>query len=32
VYALDEQGKRVEVYFHPVSLAPVPKGAKDHKG
>ena len=32
VYALDEQGKRVEVYFHPVSLAPVPRGAKDHKG
>jgi hypothetical protein len=32
VYALDEKGQRVEVYFHPVSLAPVPKGAKDHKG
>ena len=32
VYALDEKGQRVEVYFHPVSLAPVPKGAKNHKG
>ena len=32
VYAVDEKGKRVEEYFHPVSLAPVPKGAKKHKG
>jgi hypothetical protein len=24
VYALDESGKRVEAYFHPVTLAPVP--------
>ena len=32
VYAVDEKGQRVEVYFHPVSLAPVPKGAKNHKG
>ena len=32
VYALDEKGARVEVYFHPVTLAPVPKGAKNHKG
>jgi hypothetical protein len=24
VYALDETGKRVEAYFHPVTLAPVP--------
>ncbi|HWI36922.1 MAG TPA: PepSY domain-containing protein [Burkholderiales bacterium] len=32
VYATDEKGKRVEVYFHPVSLAPVPKGAKKFKG
>lgn len=24
VYALDEQGKRVEAYFHPKTLAPVP--------
>ena len=32
VYAVDEKGKRVEEYFHPVSLAPVPKGAKNHKG
>lgn len=32
VYALDEKGKRVEVYFHPVTLAPVPKGAKNFRG
>ncbi|MBK8070397.1 MAG: PepSY domain-containing protein [Rhodanobacteraceae bacterium] len=24
VYALDEKGARVEAYFHPVTLAPVP--------
>ena len=24
VYGLDEKGKRVEAYFHPVTLAPVP--------
>ena len=24
VYGLDENGKRVEAYFHPVTLAPVP--------
>jgi hypothetical protein len=28
VYALDESGQRVEAYFHPVSLEPVP--TKDH--
>ena len=32
VYALDEKGQRVEVYFHPRTLAPVPHGAKNHKG
>jgi hypothetical protein len=32
VYALDAQGKRVEAYFHPRTLAPVPTGAKNHKG
>jgi hypothetical protein len=32
VYALDEKGERVEAYFHPRTLAPVPHGAKDHKG
>jgi len=32
VYALDEKGERVEAYFHPRTLAPVPLGAKDHKG
>lgn len=32
VYALDEKGSRVEAYFHPRTLAPVPHGAKDHKG
>ena len=24
VYAMDDKGKRVEAYFHPVTLAPVP--------
>jgi hypothetical protein len=24
VYALDEKGQRLEVYFHPVTLEPVP--------
>ena len=24
VYALDDKGQRVEAYFHPVTLAPVP--------
>jgi hypothetical protein len=28
VYALDSEGKRVEAYFHPVTLAPVPTKAK----
>jgi len=32
VYALDEKGNRVEAYFHPVTFAPVPVGAKNHKG
>jgi len=32
VYALDKNGKRVEAYFHPRTLAPVPAGSKDHKG
>lgn len=32
VYALDKEGKRVEAYFHPRTLEPVPAGAKDHKG
>ena len=32
VYALDEKGGRVEAYFHPRTLAPVPHGAKNHKG
>jgi hypothetical protein len=32
VYALDGAGKRVEAYFHPRTLAPVPAGSKDHKG
>jgi hypothetical protein len=32
VYALNEKGERVEAYFHPRTLAPVPTGAKDHKG
>jgi len=32
VYALDDKGQRVESYFHPLTLAPVPAGAKNHKG
>ena len=32
VYALSEKGERVEAYFHPRTLAPVPTGAKGHKG
>jgi len=28
VYALNEAGKRVEAYFHPDTLAPVPTGKK----
>jgi hypothetical protein len=32
VYALDDKGQRMEVYFHPRTLAPVPNGAKGHKG
>lgn len=32
VYALDGSGKRVEAYFHPRTLAPVPAGSKEHKG
>jgi len=28
VYALDEGGKRVEAYFHPDTLAPVPTSKK----
>jgi len=32
VYGLNEKGERVEAYFHPRTLAPVPTGAKDHKG
>ena len=32
VYALNEKGERVEAYFHPRTLAPVPAGAKAHKG
>ncbi len=32
VYALDDKGQRVESYFHPLTLAPVPIGAKNHKG
>lgn len=32
VYALNDKGERVEAYFHPRTLAPVPLGAKDHKG
>jgi hypothetical protein len=28
VYAIDENGKRVEAYFHPETLAPVP--TKEH--
>lgn len=32
VYALNEKGERVEAYFHPRTLVPVPTGAKQHKG
>src|SRR5258706_7461168 len=32
VYGLNEKGERVESYFHPRTLAPVPTGAKNHKG
>ncbi len=32
VYALNEKGERVEAYFHPRTLAPVPVGSRDHKG
>ena len=32
VYAMNEKGERVEAYFHPRTLAPVPHGAKNHKG
>jgi hypothetical protein len=28
VYGLDERGQRVEAYFHPVTLAPVPTQAR----
>jgi hypothetical protein len=28
VYALNEKGLRVEAYFHPVTLAPVPTNVK----
>jgi hypothetical protein len=28
VYALDENGRRVEAYFHPLTLAPVPTNPK----
>ena len=28
VYGLDEKGKRMEAYFHPVTLAPVPMKPK----
>lgn len=28
VYALDDKGQRVEAYFHPVTLAPVPIKAR----
>lgn len=28
VYAIDENGKRVEAYFHPQTLAPVPTKAR----
>ena len=32
VYAITEKGERVEAYFHPRTLAPVPTGSKQHKG
>lgn len=28
VYALDDKGQRVEAYFHPLTLAPVPTRAR----
>jgi hypothetical protein len=28
VYALDDKGQRVEAYFHPLTLAPVPTQAR----
>ena len=28
VYGLDEKGQRMEAYFHPVTLAPVPTKAR----
>ena len=31
-WPLDEKGQRTEAYFHPRTLAPVPYGAKNHKG
>lgn len=30
VYALDDKGERVEAYFHPVTLAPVPTARDRH--
>jgi hypothetical protein len=32
VYGMNEKGERVEAYFHPRTLAPVPKGSKGFKG
>ena len=32
VYGMNEKGERVEAYFHPRTLAPVPTGSKGHKG
>jgi hypothetical protein len=32
VYGMNEKGERVETYFHPRTLSPVPNGAKNHKG
>ncbi|HEX9431365.1 MAG TPA: PepSY domain-containing protein [Burkholderiales bacterium] len=32
VYGLNEKGERVESYFHPRTLTPVPTGAKNRKG
>ena len=31
VYALNDKGERVEAYFHPVTLAPVPTQARASK-
>ena len=31
VYALNDKGERVEAYFHPVTLAPVPTQARSPK-